>query len=188
MILKMISYVSKALRWTPLGSAGWRHWASLLPIVSFLGTTWYFALFCKTWGKRWRMLYCYNYKISSRGDACAHTEINNSYIAFLNLSSAGNEVEIWTTQLTNRRISVSANNYLIEFAQCRDEICPLTGVLKILKGFVHGCHIVPVFGITQQLHLLSIHSPEWLLHTNVKHQACVCTWHLQWKMRQTKAF
>lgn len=81
---------------------------------------------------------------------------------------------------------VSTNNYLVEFAQCRDEVCPLTGVFKILEGFVHSCHIVPVFRVTEQLQLFSVHSPEWLLHTNFKYQARICTRHLWQKMRQTK--
>lgn len=51
MILKMISYVSRAFRCTPPGKAGWRHWARRLPMVSFFGTTWYFALFWRTWQK-----------------------------------------------------------------------------------------------------------------------------------------
>lgn len=53
--------------------------------------------------------------------------------------------------------------YFVEFTQCRDEVCPLTGVLKVFEGFVHCSHIVPVLWVTEQLHLLCIHSPSWLI-------------------------
>ena len=34
-----MSYVSRHLRWTPEGSAGWRHCASRFPMMCLLGTT-----------------------------------------------------------------------------------------------------------------------------------------------------
>jgi len=55
----------------------------------------------------------------------------------------------------------SSNSYLVEFAQCRDEVCPFTGILKVFEGFVNCCHIVPVLRVAEQLHFLCIHSPGW---------------------------
>lgn len=130
---------------------------------------------------------------------CSHRNKSRLLVKFLNLTSAGNEAEMcedYTTKQTNQWPQcvatalgsfVSANNYLVEFAKRRDEVCPLAGVLEILEGFVHSCHIVPVFGVTEQLHLFSVHSPEWLLRTISKYQAHICTRHLWWQtVRQTK--
>lgn len=37
MQLKIVSYKSRAFKWTPAGKAGWRHCASLFPMVTFFG-------------------------------------------------------------------------------------------------------------------------------------------------------
>ena len=49
MHLKMISYVSSALRCTPLGKAGCKHCASLFPIVTLFGITGYFTWLSRTY-------------------------------------------------------------------------------------------------------------------------------------------
>ena len=49
MHLKIMSYVSSALRCTPLGNAGCKHCASLFPIVTLFGITGYFTWLSRTY-------------------------------------------------------------------------------------------------------------------------------------------